>query len=437
MRKAFLIMGGAMVLCRSPRYVTEARSRGFDVLFIAPEIWRPLVTKCTGQPGHILNDLAEVGFVNGDMTVEGSFTAEVVAQMMAWRGRYDIQAVLPIGEVLVEPAGILADALGLPSAGLRASRTSRSKYLQRWYLPDVSPPALLLPPDDRRAAAGRWEGGYPAVVKPTGRFSSSGVRSVDSPAALARALQEYAPHEALLVERRIFGQEYSVESVVQQGRTVFSSVTRKETSEHYADTFVEMAHTQPGATGAAEETLRTLQQHLLRRLDWRDGIVHAEWRVDDQGQGWLMEVAARPPGDALLPLYELATGRSLVPALVDVALGVPATHPAPRRYARQVFVPQRPSVLRGVRLDWPGTACHWFTDADPWPTFTIGEPGDRPALRAVIVTRPVGTALAPPQQSSERAVSFLIDAPTPELLDEIEAEVGAALTLELDEPHGS
>ena len=53
---------------------------------------------------------------------------------MRWRGDFDIAGVYAVGEVLVEQAGLIADALGLPFPGLRASRTARSKVLQRWYL---------------------------------------------------------------------------------------------------------------------------------------------------------------------------------------------------------------------------------------------------------------------------------------------------------------
>ena len=433
MREAFILIGGTGVLCRTPRYATELRSRGLDVLFVTPELWRPLVETSVQRPGHILRELAEITFVSGEMSVEGAFTADVIARAMAWRRTYDIRGVLPIGEILVEPAGLLADALGLPSPGLRATRVCRSKYLQRWYLPEISPAALLLPPGGRQLA-GSWAGGFPAVLKPTGRFASSGVRAVDSPEALGTALAGYPPHESLLVEHRVSGQEYSVETLVQHGTVVFSSVTRKETTESGADTFVEMSHTQPEVGTPAERTLQDLQRRMLRQLDWRDGIVHAEWRVDGTGRGWLMEVAARPPGDAILPLYELATGRSLVPAMIDIALGEPATHPAPRRHARQVYLPQHPSVLRGVRHDWPDVACHWLTGGDPWPELAAGAPDDPPALRAVLVTKPVGATLAAPAHSDDRAVSILVDAPAPELLDRIETEAVRALTIEIEEP---
>jgi len=60
-------------------------------------------------PGSLI---AEAEFVAGD--VEGAFTAEVIAQVMAWRARYDIVGVFAVGEMLVEQAGIVADVLGLP-----------------------------------------------------------------------------------------------------------------------------------------------------------------------------------------------------------------------------------------------------------------------------------------------------------------------------------
>ncbi|WP_316683859.1 hypothetical protein [Streptomyces spongiicola] len=57
------------------------------------------------------------------------------------------------GETQVEPTGLLADALGLRTPGLRATRACRSKYLQRWYLPEFSPVSLTVPPEGRAALA--------------------------------------------------------------------------------------------------------------------------------------------------------------------------------------------------------------------------------------------------------------------------------------------
>jgi phosphoribosylamine-glycine ligase len=86
---------------------------------------------------------------------------------------------------------------------------------------------------------------FPAVVKPVGRHSSSGVAMVDDLDSLRQQLTTYPEHETLLVETKVIGQEYSVESLVQHGEVIFSSATRKDTNDTHTSNFVELAHTVP------------------------------------------------------------------------------------------------------------------------------------------------------------------------------------------------
>ncbi|GAA3053151.1 hypothetical protein GCM10020000_38590 [Streptomyces olivoverticillatus] len=116
--------------------------------------------------------------------------------------------------------------------------------------------------------------------------------TVASADELRAHLAGYPGHETLLVEEKVAGQEYSVESLVQSGKVVFASVTRKETTESHAQSFVELAHSVPGTCDGAEETLLEANQRMLERLAFADGIAHSEWRtggrrppVPDGGRG--------------------------------------------------------------------------------------------------------------------------------------------------------
>ena len=139
----------------------------------------------------------------------------------------------------------------------------KRQHLQRRYLAPWSPrsalvglggPALLQGPTN-------WSV-FPAVLKPVGREASSGVQRVDGPDALARALADYEPGEALLLEELVAGHEVSVETLVQGGRVLFSSITGKLTTEATSSFFVEMGHTVPDpehlepAIGSRREQLR-------------------------------------------------------------------------------------------------------------------------------------------------------------------------------------
>ncbi len=332
--------------------------------------------------------------------------------------------------MLVEPAALLADALGLPGPGANAGRICRSKYLQRWYLHEWAPASMTLPAGEHGTlTAGQVR--FPAVVKPAGRHSSDGVVAVNTWDELRDCLASYPEHETVLVEERISGQEYSVESLVQGGRTVFASVTRKETTESSTSRFVELAHCVPNEREEVDDKLLAANAEMLTRLSFGDGITHSEWRVTEDGRVYLMEVAARAPGDGVLALYQLATGEAMEPVITRIALGEPAAYPPPRRHTRQVYLPHTEGVLTDVTVDWPGVDPAWIADTGVWPDIEAGSPDDPPTLRAVLVLQHRGARLAPLNSSDDRSVTFVVDAATPRELDALEARVRAAVTVDV------
>ncbi|WP_329455138.1 ATP-grasp domain-containing protein [Streptomyces sp. NBC_01497] len=426
---AFILTGSFLVVCRAPLYLEELTRRGMKILLITPAAWRQEALRAAADPGHPASAIHEFAFVDGDVSRDNSYLPGVISAARRWREAYRITGAYAVGETQVEPTGLLADALGLATPGLRATRVCRNKYLQRWYLPEFSPACVVVAPEER-ATADLDPVRYPAVVKPTGRHSSSGVESVADAAALRAALDAFPAHETVLVEEKITGQEYSVESLVQDGRLLFASATRKDTTDSHARTFVELSHTVPSDHPDTEAALLEANRRLLEDgLDFRDGIAHAEWRVGAGGRPVLMEVAARTPGDGLCVLYELATGAPLEPEIVRIALGEPASYPRPARHARQVYLEHVPGVLADVSVEGFDTEPAWVGDGGLWPRIGPAAAGDAPTLRAVLVHKDRGARLVPLTSSEDRAVSFFIDAPTLAELDALEDEVRRAVTI--------
>ncbi|MGR4880855.1 acetyl-CoA carboxylase biotin carboxylase subunit family protein [Streptomyces sp. LARHCF249] len=433
--EAFVLTGAFWVVCRNPRYLAELAARGLKVLLITPAGYRDAAEAARKDPEHPAFLLDDIAFVDGSLDQEGSFLPGFIARARAWRHTYTIVGAYAVGETLVEPTGLLGDALGLPGPGLRATRACRSKYLQRWYLDEFSPASLVIPPGEREDTA--LDGlPYPVVAKPATRHSSSGVVTIADAAELRAELAGYPEYETLLVEQKVEGHEYSVESLVQGGEIVFTSVTSKETTESDARSFVELSHSVPSARPGVDGQLLDANRRLLQTLGFRDGIAHAEWRTGADGRAYLMEVAARTPGDGLLALYHLATGRPLEPEIVKIALGEPADYPAPRRWTRQVYLDHTPGTLENVSVDWPGIDPVWVGEGGIWPEITPGEADDPAALRAVLVLKEKGARLSPLASSDDRAVTFLIDAPSAQELDELERRVRAAVTLTVGRAEG-
>ncbi len=430
---AFLLLGRFGVVGRSPRYLEDLHRRGLKILLITAAVHPDEVAACRADPSHPAALLADAVVLEGSTAAEGGVTAAVMAAAFAWRGEYELVGVQAIGEMLVEPAGLIADAVGLRSPGLRASRVCRSKYLQRWYLSDWSPPTRLLPPAERRLepALGLR---FPVVIKPSGRSASSGVRAAADAAALASEIEGYGDDEALLVEERVEGPEYSVESLVQAGEVIFASVTSKETNADTSDRFVEMSHTVGDASDPTHRDLLAANAAILRRLAFADGPAHAELRRTADGAIYLMEVAARDAGGGLLYLYEFATGQPMEPAIIALAMGESAEYPPPRRLARQVYLKHDEGYLDEVTVARLGVEPAWVGENGRWPDPVPGPADGPPALRAVLVLRDRGDYLGALEEAGDRAVTFFIDAATVAELDDLEQRVRDAITVEVTSP---
>lgn len=437
---AFILTGSFPVISRDPLYLAELCRRGLAPLVITSAAYRAKARAQIDAPGSPMAAIADIAFVEGDVTVEGSFVAGAIAAVTAWRQRYNIVGAYAVGDVLAEATGILCDGLAVPGPGLRTSRACRVKYLQRWYLPEFSPRFAVIPAAERDVTGQQVElsqdvtgalaaVGFPAVVKPASRHSSWGVQAVRDCAELKRELASYPAHEILLVEERVEGQEYSVESLVRGGEVVFASATRKQTNETRRRTFVELSHTVPEPCAQAAIELTQANAVLLDRLGFGDGSAHSEWRITADGRVVLMEVAARTPGGGIMTLYRLATGAPLEPEILNVALGEPASYPRPRRLARQVYLEHEPGVLQDVTIDWPDVTPQWIGEGGVWPEIKPGAADEEPSLRAVLVLKHRGSELGPLSSADDRAVTFFIDASTLRQLDELEARVRQAISV--------
>jgi hypothetical protein len=427
---ALLLLGG-LAVAWNQRFLHAAEARGLAVLIVdAPSPHAGALLDGWPGPGHPLAAVAEVGLA------PAADIAGIVDRAAAWARRYDIRGVCSLREDYVEPAAVVADLLDLPSPGLRAARVCRNKYLQRRYLDAFGPASMLVDAGRCDRAAAGWTA-FPAVVKPVGRSASSGVRLVADAAELPRCLADYPAGEALLVEERVDGVEYSVESLSHEGTVGHVGLTRKRTTELDSAFFVEMGHTTPppGLTDSERRALASSHAAVLDRLQLHTGIAHAEYRLTAEGRAVLMEVAVRPPGDSIMALHWLASGAPLEDAVVGLAVGEDVSYPRYRRFARQVYLDHRPGVLTDLAVASElGATPAWFDPAEVRAQLaSCGTADAPPALRCVVGLKRPGASLPPLRESGDRAAMFVVDAATPADLDAIEAACRRGITLHVNE----
>ena len=358
-----------------------------------------------------------------DLLLEPTDLPLLFQALQAWRKRFRIVGVYNTMEAFVEPAALVSDYLGLPGPGLRAARVCRNKLLQRMYCADVGPPFVSF---SARAPIPPFEH-YPAILKPAGRRGGSGVVAVSSQAEIADHRHAYQPDEVLLLEQYIPGRDFSVETLVQGGQVLFENVT-EEREDPAGRANLEMGYTLPpvGIRPEVVERAYQLNRGVVSRLRFEDGILHAEYKVTEDGRIYLIEAAARNPGDGLLAMYHLSTGRPMEAAILDIALGRLAGYVRPTRYVRQVYLESAPGVLAGVEVTGFPVEPH-YPGMGPARRVTIdmGAHG----LRELRMEKARGDEIARLEQADDRIGSVIFDASSAGELEALEQRVLANIKI--------
>ncbi|MGN9764042.1 ATP-grasp domain-containing protein [Micromonospora sp. SD12] len=305
-----------------------------------------------------------------------------------------VSAVLPSTEYGVVGASALAQAWGLPGAGLAAATVLRDKARLRTVAAGagIPQPDWILADGPEDLSAFRQRHGGRCVLKPTTLQASIGVQRLAESADSAQAWAisagadeverraRYAAGGRILVERWLTGSEVSVECLVHEGQIGFFNVTAKTVQDGRFP--VEMAHVAPAPLPAELiDRLRLSVEELIGATQFRTGVLHSEWIIE-AGVPHLVECAGRLPGDYIDQLLDFAYGGSLVARLLEVLAGGKTEAPAAEQGAAVRFLgasPGRVSAITGV-----------------------DQARERPGVLRVAMTVDVGDVIAPITDSNKR-----------------------------------
>ena len=218
----------------------------------------------------------------------------------------------------------VAENMGLPGNSFETSIKANDKYLMResFSRAGIMGPRFFRIKDAEESLSKDWA--FPLIVKPCDRSGSLGVtRALSNEQLLdgARNAIEFSFKHQAIVEEYIEGREFSVEFISFQGNHYPLMVTDKVTtgSPH----FVELEHHQPAdLPQAVYDQLFTTTQMALNALGVTDGASHTEYRMNDRGDIFIIELGARMGGDFIgSDLVKLSTGFDFVKGVIQVALG--------------------------------------------------------------------------------------------------------------------
>lgn len=227
--------------------------------------------------------------------------------------------IIALEEFDVVTAALMREHLCIP--GLSSSRAkifrdklSMAVYSQRGGI-DVPEFVPLLNPDEVKDFMDRVPA--PWLIKPRSDVSAIGIRKVDEPAEVWRAMDEMNERENLRERASYYvlacfipGEVFHVDSIVNGGKVVFAGVNQ------YGRPPMQVAHqggayiSRTVARGSTDEkTLLNINTRLVKSLGLQRGATHAEFiKSTDDGKFYFLEIAARVGGAYIADVLEAASG---------------------------------------------------------------------------------------------------------------------------------
>lgn len=404
MKKAVVFLGGLVVL-KNPKFIEVALQKDLEILVLDQETERLLncVNVFSKEKYHPFNNVREFSLYK-------KYT-EIFSKFESWSSEYEIVSFICFNENMVSVSGMVSKLFNLPGPGIFASTVCNDKFLQRKLLENWSPRYTCVKCNERPSILDKVKGfTFPVVCKPTGRSSSSGVVLIKDEAHLINVLEDYSVNETLLIEEYIDGKEFSVEALIRSGEVVFSGITEKKTNEVNGDFFVEMGHLVPAKniSNIQKNKMIEINTQISKVLNFENGISHAEYKIDENGEIKLMEIAARPPGDALIDLYSISLGYSFENLLLDIyskgSIHIPILNH--QKYAKQIYIDHPYGILKEVKAkNIPVT---WMYDFSNNGYLDFLKMRENNSIHSIIMYRLKEEILSEIKSSYDRSGAFII-----------------------------
>ncbi|HEX8844595.1 MAG TPA: ATP-grasp domain-containing protein [Pyrinomonadaceae bacterium] len=242
-------------------------------------------------------------------------------------------------EQLQVPLAEARERLGVEGMRAEAARNFRDKPRMKTVLREAGVPCARhsLANSDVKAWKFAEEVGFPLVLKPPAGAGAQATFRVDDGGAFSEALRisSPSPHQPVLIEEFITGEEHSLETISINGRAVWHSLT------HYYPTPLEVLRNPwiqwclllPREIDSPQyEDIRSAAGHALAALGMDTGLSHMEWFRRKDGSVAISEVGARPPGAQITTLVSRAHDIDFLHAWARVMV-YGEFDPPERRYA--------------------------------------------------------------------------------------------------------
>jgi biotin carboxylase len=244
---------------------------------------------------------------------------------------HPITAILAVDDAATELAALASATLGLAHNSPKAATAARDKLLMRTLMSQGAPPCPVFRPfalgADPSEVASKVT--YPCVVKPLRLSGSRGVIRANNPDEFVDAFNRlkrlllsegYTEQDSLLVEDFIPGFEVALEGILTHGQLRVLALFDKPDPLD-GPFFEETIYVTPSRLPAeVQEAIARCVTIAAASLELREGPVHAELRVNEQGP-WMLEIAGRSIGGLCSTILEFGSGMCLEELILRHAIG--------------------------------------------------------------------------------------------------------------------
>ena len=227
-----------------------------------------------------------------------------------------IDRIVALDEFDMEPAAELREHMRIPGMGATTLRYFRDKLAMRERAHEEG---ILVPPfcpvlnydvlrDFMARVAPPW------VLKPRSEASAIGIQKLERSEDLWPLLDQLGDRQSYhLLEKFVPGEVFHVDSVISEGKVVFSDV------HQYGRPPMQISHgggvfttRTLQRTGPEAKKLQTIQRKLQKALGFVRGVAHTEFiRAEADQKFYFLETSARVGGAYIADVVEAATGINL------------------------------------------------------------------------------------------------------------------------------
>lgn len=286
----------------------------------------------TDQP-DILGHLNPGSSINLDYSKNNDSKKKIIEHI----NKFPIHGVLAIDEETLILGAIVADSLGLICHSMESVSTTRSKYELRKVLSEdgLRNPEFKLISSEENPKLISKSISFPCVMKPTYLSGSRGVirannekeftnaylrikNILDEPEAIIRGKDEA---KMLLIEEYIDGIEVAVEGIIVNGE--FLPLTIFDKPEPLDGPFFEetLYVTPSRLPKSLQEKILEETKNASNAIQLTNGPVHAELRIDRNGDPWVIDIASRTIGGKCSRAIKFSDGITLESIILSHVLG--------------------------------------------------------------------------------------------------------------------